>query len=122
MRQREHASHRTEYDLDACRFRSVPAGVSAVGPVGRHVIDRSGVKDEFIIRLEFHPDDNTPGIKWPPERDADTSVPQAASIFTALEQQLGVKLEKVKAPREFLVIDYIEKPKPELPSPHPERP
>lgn len=87
------------------------------GTLGRTVTDRTGLKDEFIIRLEFHPDDNTPGIKWPPERDADTSAPQAATIFTALEQQLGLKLERVKGPREFLVIDSIEKPGPAAPRP-----
>jgi len=87
------------------------------GTLGRTVTDRTGLKDEFIIRLEFHPDDNTPGIKWPPERDADTSVPQAATIFTALEQQLGLKLERVKGPREFLVIDSIEKPGSAAPRP-----
>jgi uncharacterized protein (TIGR03435 family) len=80
--------------------------------VGRHVIDQTGISDEFLIRLEFHPDENTPGIVWPGERDADTTAPQAASIFTALEQQLGLKLEKTKAPRGFMVIDQIERPSP----------
>jgi len=78
----------------------------------RHVIDRTGVTGEFIMRLEFHPDENTPRITWPPERDADTSVPQAASIFTALDQQLGLKLEKTKAPTGFIVIDHVERPSP----------
>ena len=80
--------------------------------VGRHVIDQTAIGDDFIMRLEFHPDENTPGIVWPAERDADTTAPQAASIFTALEQQLGLKLEKTKAPRGFLVIDQIERPSP----------
>jgi uncharacterized protein (TIGR03435 family) len=44
------------------------------------------------------------------DRDSDTSEEPAASIFTALEQQLGLKLESVKAPRGFLVIDHIERP------------
>jgi len=70
------------------------------------------VDDEFIIRLEFHPDENTPGIKSPEERDADTSAPQAASIFTALEEQIGVKLEKAKGQRGYLVIDRVERPSP----------
>ena len=78
--------------------------------LGRHVIDRTGITDEFIIRLAFHPDENTPGIVWPPERDADTSEPAAASIFTALEEQLGLKIEKTKAPRGYLVIDHVERP------------
>ena len=78
--------------------------------LGRHVIDRTGITDEFIIRLAFHPDENTPGIVWPPERDGDTSEPAAASIFTALEEQLGLKVEKTRAPRGFLVIDHVERP------------
>ena len=78
------------------------------GTLGNYVIDDTGVADEFIIRLEFHPDENTPGIRMPAEREADTSAPQAASIFTALEQQIGVKLEKTKGPRGFLVIDHVE--------------
>jgi uncharacterized protein (TIGR03435 family) len=80
------------------------------GTLGRYVIDQTGVTDTFVYRLEFHPDENTPGIHWPPERDADQSVPQAASIFTALEQQLGLKIEKTRAPRGYLVIDHVERP------------
>jgi uncharacterized protein (TIGR03435 family) len=78
--------------------------------LGQHVIDKTGITGEFLINLEFHPDENTPGIKWPAERSADQSVPHAASIFTALEEQLGLKLEKTKGQRGFLVIDHIERP------------
>jgi uncharacterized protein (TIGR03435 family) len=85
-------------------------------PVGLHVIDKTGITDDFVIRLEFHPDENTPGIVWPVERDADTSAPQAATIFTALEQQLGLKVEKTKGPRGFIVIDHIERPTPDGPA------
>jgi uncharacterized protein (TIGR03435 family) len=76
----------------------------------RHVIDKTGLTGDFIIRLEFHPDENTPGIVWPAERDADETIPRAASVFTALEQQLGLKIEKTRAPRGFLVIDHAERP------------
>lgn len=85
------------------------------GTLGRHVIDQTSITGEFIIRFEFHPDENTPGIRWPAEREADTSAPQAASIFTALEQQLGLKIEKTRGPRGFLVIDSIERPTPDAP-------
>ena len=61
-----------------------------------------------MLRFEFHPDDSTPGIHWPGEREADTSAPEAASVFTALEQQVGVKLEKTRGPRGYLVIDHVE--------------
>jgi uncharacterized protein (TIGR03435 family) len=79
--------------------------------LGRHVIERTGLSDKYIIRFEFHPDDATPGINWG-ERDLDTSAPQAASIFTALEQQLGLKVESIRGPRGYLVIDHVERPTP----------
>jgi len=82
------------------------------GALGRHVIDRTGLTDDYIIRLEFHPDDATPGINWG-ERDLDTSAPRAASIFTALEQQLGLKIESTRGPRGYLVIDHVERPTPD---------
>jgi bla regulator protein BlaR1 len=82
------------------------------GTLGRHVIDRTGLTDEYIIRFEFHPDDATPGINWA-ERDLDQSAPRAASIFTALEQQLGLKLESTRGPRGYLVIDHVERPTPD---------
>lgn len=82
-------------------------------PVGLHVIDRTGLTGEFVFRFEFHPDDSTPGIPSSAERDADTSAPPAATLVTALEQQLGLKLEKVTAPRGFIVIDHIERPGPD---------
>jgi uncharacterized protein (TIGR03435 family) len=37
-------------------------------------------------------------------------VPRAPTIFDALEQQLGLRLEPVQVPREYLVIDAIERP------------
>jgi uncharacterized protein (TIGR03435 family) len=80
------------------------------GALGRYVVDQTGVGDEFVIRLEFLPDEATPGIKMPEDRAADTSAPEAPSIFTALEQQIGVKLEKGKGQRGYLVIDHVERP------------
>lgn len=87
-------------------------------PLGLHVIDQTGIKGEFIVRLEFHPDQTTPGLPWPAERDADTSAPMAGSLSTALEQQLGLKIEKTRAPRGFIVIDHIDRPSPDSPFPH----
>jgi bla regulator protein BlaR1 len=82
------------------------------GSLGRHVIDRTGLTDQYIIRLEFHPDDATPGINWG-ERDLDQSAPRAASIFTALDQQLGLKVDSIRGPRGYLVIDHVERPRPD---------
>jgi len=35
---------------------------------------------------------------------------EAPDLFTAIQQQLGLKLESTKAPAEVLVIDHVEKP------------
>jgi bla regulator protein blaR1 len=96
--------------LTGFRVRSLAARLSRT--LGRHVIDRTGLTDEYILRLEFHPDEATPGINWA-ERDLDESAPRAASIFTALEQQLGLKLESTRGPRGYLVIDHVERPTPD---------
>jgi uncharacterized protein (TIGR03435 family) len=79
--------------------------------VGRPVIDKTGLKGLFDFHLEFMPDEPAvfPGDQGPtaPAAAAD---PGGASIFTAAQEQLGLRLEPAKGPGEFLVIDSIEKP------------
>jgi uncharacterized protein (TIGR03435 family) len=75
----------------------------------------TGVTDWFKYVLEFVLDDNSPGLRGPeqllvPPQPPD--VPPAATIFTALEEQLGLRLDPAKAPREFIVIDHVERPSP----------
>jgi uncharacterized protein (TIGR03435 family) len=79
----------------------------------RPVIDKTGVTELFDVHLEFAPDMSTSrfggGDGVGPI--TDTSEPTAGqSIFTAMQRQLGLKLEATKGPREFLVIDSAEKP------------
>jgi uncharacterized protein (TIGR03435 family) len=71
----------------------------------RPVIDKTGITGSFDLHLEFAPDDSTPGVQLGP---SDT--PSGASIFTAMQEQLGLKLESDRGPGEFLVIDSIERP------------
>jgi uncharacterized protein (TIGR03435 family) len=63
------------------------------------VVDRTGIQGEFNFDVKFAPIDNN--------AFGNTSSP---SIFTALQEQLGLKLEAGKAPVEFLVIDHAERP------------
>jgi uncharacterized protein (TIGR03435 family) len=75
-------------------FASVLAGV-----LGRPVLDRTGFTGSFKVRLEFAP--------VSPDGDTDSTEP---SIFTAIEEQLGLRLESQKGSEEVLVIDHVERP------------
>ena len=68
--------------------------------VGRQVVDRTGLAGSFDVDLEWTPD--SPGAA--PSPDA------GASIFTAIQEQLGLKLEPSTAPLEVIVIDSAERP------------
>ena len=73
------------------------------GIVGRTVVDRTGVTGAFDVTLRFTRDSTT--------ADRPTGVAgDAPSIFSALQEQLGLKLESSRGPVEFLVIDRVEQP------------
>jgi len=72
----------------------------------RTVIDKTGLTGSFDFHLEFTPDEATPGFPV----SGDASDPAGPSIFAALQDQLGLKLESGKGPVELLVIDHVEKP------------
>jgi uncharacterized protein (TIGR03435 family) len=71
---------------------------------GRHVIDKTGLTNTYDFTIEFTAD-SPRGPAGP-----DGADPVAPSIFTALEEQLGLKLEPQKRPTEILIIDRAEKP------------
>jgi uncharacterized protein (TIGR03435 family) len=76
----------------------------------RPVVDKTGVAGLFDVLLEFAPDETTPGLHAAPADTATLEHPLAATIFTALQQQIGLKLEPAKGPGVFLVIDHVERP------------
>ena len=79
---------------------------------GVRVLDKTGVTDRFNFVFEFAVDENAPGPRLrglPPETIEPSDIPLAATIFTALEDQLGLTLEPAKAGREFIVIDHVER-------------
>lgn len=78
--------------------------------VDRTVVDRTGLGGVFDFTLEFAPELG-PGSQ--PGATASASDPSAPpSIFTALQEQLGLKLESQKGPVDVLVIDHVEEPSP----------
>jgi uncharacterized protein (TIGR03435 family) len=75
---------------------------SLSGTVGRLIVDKTGLGDKkFDFDLKWTPDD---------QRAADSAADAGPSIFTALEEQLGLKLVPDKGPVEVLVIDHMERP------------
>jgi len=73
--------------------------------VGRPVLDHTGLSGMFDFQIEFLVELRRGGDAKP-ESAAETS---GVPIFTALQQQLGLKLESAKAPVPVLVIDRVEK-------------
>lgn len=92
------------------RGQSVPLSTIAkvlTGQAGRIVLDRTGIVGSFDYRLEWVPDPaNMPMING---AKPDGSKLDGASIFTAVQEQLGLKLESTKGPVEILVIERAEK-------------
>jgi uncharacterized protein (TIGR03435 family) len=74
--------------------------------LNRTVIDKTELTGMFDFHLEFTPDGLTPGIM----NSSDASDSLGPSIFAAMQDQLGLKLEAGKGPVELLVIDHVEKP------------
>ncbi len=70
----------------------------------RPVLDASEIPGVFDFRLEWTPD-VAPSAKTP-----ETDAPAGPSIFTAIQEQLGLRLEAGKGPVEIIVIDHAEKP------------
>jgi bla regulator protein blaR1 len=83
--------------------------------LGRPMIDRTGLTGHFDIKLEWTPDPGQsatplggappPGVEAPPPPN-----PNGPSLFTAIQEQLGLRLESQRGPVEMIVIDRVEKP------------
>jgi uncharacterized protein (TIGR03435 family) len=86
--------------------------------VQRNVVDRTGLSGNFDIYLKWTPDQLPPR---PAGLPADQPLringlaidPDGPSIFTALQEQLGLKLESAHGPVDVLVIDHVERPSPD---------
>jgi uncharacterized protein (TIGR03435 family) len=78
--------------------------------LNRVVVDRTGLDGRYDIDLSWTPEPRAQASGAVP--DASTSDPSAVSIFTALQEQLGLKLDSTKGKVEVLVIDTLAHPTP----------
>jgi len=72
--------------------------------LGRPVVDRTGLSGHYDFKLA-----------WTPDRPANNAAEEPAgetgpTIFTAIQEQLGLRLEAQKGPVDVIVIDHVEKP------------
>lgn len=86
------------------------AGVMQTAVLDRPVVDQTGLSGRFDFMLTWTPDEfqfGGLGVKVPPPADNAATAPD---LYTAVQQQLGLKIESTKAPVDVLVIDHVEKP------------
>ena len=80
--------------------------------LGKPVVDKTGIKGEFYLSLDWTPDPGDPplypGAKMPPPGFTSENN-FGPSIFTAIQEQLGLKLETGKEMVDVLVIDHVER-------------
>jgi uncharacterized protein (TIGR03435 family) len=70
------------------------------GRLNRTVVDRTGLAGKYDLSLTWSPDDGAAAAP-------DSSAP---SLFTAIQEQLGLKLQPSKGPVETLMVDHVEMP------------
>ena len=74
---------------------------------GRMVVDRTGLTGNWEFVLTFAAEQRG---QPPPGVNVPAADPDAPSLYTALQEQLGLKLESTKGPVDLVVIDGVEHP------------
>ncbi|MGO8792122.1 MAG: TIGR03435 family protein [Terriglobia bacterium] len=93
-----------------------------IGPLsqrlGRPVFDHTGLTGTYDFTLKWTPDPSAPamipgGGPLPPPNPGVAPPPvdpNGPTIFTAIQEQLGLKLESTKGPEDVLIVDHVERP------------
>jgi uncharacterized protein (TIGR03435 family) len=86
------------------------------GVMDKPVVDQTGLKDKYDFTLKWTPDDSQfaqfRGAVAPAPQPAGDNPNAPPSLYTAVQEQLGLKIEATKAPDDVIVIDHVEKPSP----------
>ena len=84
-------------------------------PLGHSVVDKTGLTGRYDYTLQWTPENvppSMPGAEGGPESADAENDAVAASLFTAIQEQLGLKLESQKGPVDVIVVDHIDRPSP----------
>jgi uncharacterized protein (TIGR03435 family) len=104
----EAAKHRGMMSMGPGMFKGEGLSIAAIANqfsyiVHYTVVDKTGLTGAYDVDLKWTPDDaGTP--------DGDAAAESSPSIFTAVQEQLGLKLNSTKGPVETLIIDHAEMP------------
>jgi uncharacterized protein (TIGR03435 family) len=77
---------------------------------GRSVVDKTGLTGAYDFSLRWTPQQTLGSISSETEVIASLAGSSGPSLFVALQEQLGLKLESARGPVDILVIDHIRKP------------
>jgi uncharacterized protein (TIGR03435 family) len=89
---------RTHFNGEGLTMTLIAEELSKI--TGRVVVDKTGLTGRYDLKLQWSPD------------DAPTTDNSAPSLFTAIQEQLGLKLEPAKEAAPVLVIDHVDPPTP----------
>lgn len=78
---------------------------SLSGMLDRPVVDMTGIQGSYEVDLTWAPEETAA----PPDSKTGDSKADAPTIFTALQEKMGLKLEARKAPMDIIVVDHAEK-------------
>jgi uncharacterized protein (TIGR03435 family) len=86
------------------------AGLMQSAVLDRPVVDQTALTGRFDFTLNWTPDDSQfggMGAKIPPPTDSAKAPP---ALYTAIQEQIGLRIDATRAPADVLVIDHVEKP------------
>ena len=79
------------------------------GQLGRKVVDRTNLTGLYDIELKWTPEQLPNGANIPPGAQLPQIDPNGPSLFTALQEQLGLRLESTTGPIESIVVEKVDK-------------
>jgi uncharacterized protein (TIGR03435 family) len=86
-------------------------GLMQQAVLDRPVLDQTGITGRYDFTLVWTPDDSRfagMGVKIPPPAAEDGKAPP--NLYTAIQEQIGLKMAPAKFPDDVIVIDHVEKP------------